>query len=40
VNNVLILNRVVTPNRLHAILVGEPRGFDPCASEDETCSHE
>jgi hypothetical protein len=27
VNNVLIINRVVTPNRLHAILVGEPLGF-------------
>jgi LUD domain len=27
VNNVLIINRVVTPNRVHAILVGEPLGF-------------
>jgi len=27
VNNVLIINRVVMPNRVHAILVGEPLGF-------------
>ena len=27
VNNVLIINRVVTPKRVHAILVGEPLGF-------------
>ena len=27
VNNVLIINRVVAPNRVHAILVGEPLGF-------------
>ncbi len=27
VNNVLIINRVVTPNRVHAILVREPLGF-------------
>lgn len=27
VNNVLIINRVVTPNRVHATLVGEPLGF-------------
>jgi LUD domain len=27
VNNVVIINRVVTPNRVHAILVGEPLGF-------------
>ena len=27
VNNVLIVNRVVTPNRVHAILVREPLGF-------------
>jgi len=26
-NNVLIINRVVTPKRVHAILVGEPLGF-------------
>ena len=27
VNNVLIINRVITPKRVHAILVGEPLGF-------------
>ena len=27
VNNVVIINRVVTPKRVHAILVGEPLGF-------------
>ena len=27
VNNLLIINRVVTPKRVHAILVGEPLGF-------------
>ena len=27
VNNILIVNRVVTPNRVHAILVREPLGF-------------
>jgi hypothetical protein len=27
VNNVLIINRVVSPKRVHAILVGEPLGF-------------
>ena len=27
VNNVLIINRVVAPERVHAILVGEPLGF-------------
>ena len=27
VNNVLMINRVVTPNRVHAILVAEPLGF-------------
>ena len=27
VNNVLIINRVVTPKRVHAILVREPLGF-------------
>ena len=27
VNNVLIINRVLTPKRVHAILVGEPLGF-------------
>jgi len=27
VNNVLIINRVVTPKRVHTVLVGEPLGF-------------